>query len=121
MTKCLIVDDVEVTRFSSKTFLANAGVDVVAVGTIQDAENALSASRFDCIFVDWHLGKDSGLTFIQNLRKQGDKTPIAVISGVEQQEKASEALKAGANKFITKPTTKDNLVSCMADMGIHVG
>lgn len=122
MTKCLIVDDVEVTRFTTKNILEGIGVEPVVTKTAEEAKQALRSGNFDVILLDWHLGKESGLDLIKEVReKYGSSFPIVVFSGVEKDAQSSEALKAGASKFLEKPTTQDKLERCFRDLGVAVG
>lgn len=121
MTKCLVVDDVEVTRFTSEEYLKNLGVESVCVSDGDKALSALRSSNFDVIMLDWHLGKDSGLDTLKTIRKEfGRNLPVIVFSGVENQSKSSAAIEAGANVFLEKPTTQEKLREALKGLGIPV-
>jgi len=121
MVKCLVIDDVKVTRYTAETFLEELGVSVVSVENAERAKDVLSRDRFDFILLDWHLRGDSGLDFLREIReKSSAKVPVIVFSGVEGQAKASEAISAGANAFLEKPTTKENLSRCIGNIGIKL-
>jgi DNA-binding NtrC family response regulator len=119
MKKCLIVDDVEVTRFSTSYFLSEIGIESIAVGNITDAMKHLNGSKFDALFLDWHIGKDSGIELLKKIRIEfGNSMPVIVFSGVEKQSAAPEAIQAGANVFIEKPTTKEKLNGALKSIGL---
>ncbi len=119
MKKCLIIDDVEVTRFTSEQIVQALGLQTAAVASIDEANEALSKDHYDCILLDWHIRKLSGLEYLKVL-KSGPHAHIKVIvfSGVEGVEKQSEALQAGASAFIAKPTTKEKLMQTLKDLSM---
>ena len=118
MPTCLIIDDVEVTRYSAKVILEELGLDTVEAGDAKSAMAAINNKQVDVVLVDWHLRKESGLNIIKQLREHGNNVPVIVISGVEKADREGRANQAGANLFITKPTTEENLKSAMEKLGV---
>ncbi|MGN7438384.1 MAG: response regulator [Alcanivorax sp.] len=121
MTKCLIVDDVEVTRFTASQYLKDLGIEALIAETADAAFNTLKTNNVDVVLLDWHLGADtSGIELIKEIRQtSNNNVAIIIFSGVEKQESASIALEAGANSFLEKPTTKEKLKSCLQGLGIQ--
>lgn len=121
MAKCLVVDDVEVTRFTSKELLNKLGLESVAAGETAEAVSILQQGSVDVILLDWHIGKESGIDLLKQIRgEMGLTIPVIVFSGVEDQSKAGEALEAGANDFLSKPTTHEKLKDSMQKVGIEI-
>ena len=119
MKKCLIVDDVEVTRFSTSQFLKELGVESFAVSDSAQALANLRQAKYDAIFLDWHIGKESGIDLLKQIRVEfGKSVPVVVCSGIEKQGAAPVAVNAGASAFLEKPTTKDKLSHCLKQLGI---
>ncbi len=120
MKKCLIIDDVEVSRYACRIFLEQMDFELAGVATEDEALRALSAGGFDVILLDWHLRKANGLELIGKIREQGTSknTPIIIISGVEGQDKAPEAHKAGAVAFVAKPVDEEKLKTALKAAGI---
>jgi CheY-like chemotaxis protein len=117
MKKCLIVDDVEVTRFTTEQILVPLGVEALTVSTPEEALAKLEQVSVDAVLLDWHLRKNSGLDLISKIKELG-RAKIVVFSGVEGQEKRNEALQSGADAFLEKPTTKEKLEACLKGVGI---
>ncbi len=110
MTTCLIVDDVTVTRYSARVFLEDLGVDVLDAEDGEKAINVLSKGNVNVILLDWHLKKKSGLDLLKVIRSEyGNSMKIVMFSGVEREDKTKEAIAAGANGYIAKPTTKEKI------------
>lgn len=119
MKKCLVVDDVEVTRYTARVFLEELGFEVSDAFDENSALEALKENIPDVIILDWHLKKFSGLELMADIREKFSETvKIIMISGVEGEEKASEALSAGADAFIRKPTTKEKLETEILRLGV---
>lgn len=119
MKKCLVVDDVEVTRFTSEQIIVSLGMETVQASSPEEALAAIKNASMDVVLLDWHLRKMSGLDLLKGL-KEGAKPgmKIVVFSGVEGEEKRQEALQAGADAFLAKPTTKEKIERCFKDLGI---
>ncbi|MCB1557157.1 MAG: response regulator [Alphaproteobacteria bacterium] len=119
MKKCLVVDDVEVSRYTNQMFLEDMGYDVVEAHDSQSCMAALGGGGVNLILLDWHLKKENGLDLLKQIRgsSHGGTVPVIVISGVEGMDKAQEALSAGANSFMTKPTTREKLEAELKKVG----
>ncbi len=119
MTNCLVVDDVTVTRFAARTFLEDLGINVTEAEDGDSALSTLESGDIDIVLLDWHLKKKSGIDLLETIRKKfGTGLKVIVFSGVEGAEKAGEAKDAGANGFISKPTTKDKLEMEFKNVGV---
>ena len=120
MAKCLIVDDVAVSRFTASQFIQELGLEVVSAENGDQAISVAKDNHVDVVLLDWHLGGGTlGVDVIKSLRDViGETTPIVVFSGVEKQENANAALNEGANDFLEKPTTKEKLRTCLKSLGI---
>jgi CheY-like chemotaxis protein len=109
-TRVLVADDdADVCSLISSVFRGKCVVTVA-----HDAEHALSIMEqeapFDVIISDYMLPGVSGLEFIARVRAEPtwSKTPIIMISG-HSNSLNRRALTAGANAFLSKPFTLDQL------------
>ncbi|MGN7610508.1 response regulator [Magnetococcales bacterium HHB-1] len=57
---------------------------------------------FDLCFLDFNLGKKTGLDLFQEARKQGIKIPIIFLTGVGDEETAVTVMKSGATDYLSK-------------------
>jgi CheY-like chemotaxis protein len=120
MKKCLIVDDVEVTRFTAAQYLKDLEVETAVVENGQDALVHLARQEMDMVLLDWHLGKESGIDLLTQIRERfGAKPRVIIFSGVESSREATQQAKAaGADEFLEKPTTKEKLAACLQRLGL---
>ncbi len=62
----------------------------------------------DIAFVDYKLGDNSGIEVITNLRKRSPQTIFVLFTGVGNEQAAKEAIRAGANDYISKDELSPN-------------
>jgi len=119
MATCLVVDDVTVSLFTARTFLEELGLDVKQASDGEGALKTLDDGGVDVMLLDWHLKKKSGLELLEVIRnKHGNGMKVIVFSGVEDSARADDAIIAGANGYMTKPTTKYKLEHELKSVGI---
>jgi len=104
MLKILIIDDDDVDRLAIRRALTKADVqfDVVEGGSCADAIEQLTATSFDCVFLDYGLPDGDGLSLVQNLRRMNVRAPLIVLTGQGDEQIAVELMKAGATDYLTK-------------------
>ncbi|AFY31206.1 hybrid sensor histidine kinase/response regulator [Calothrix sp. PCC 7507] len=102
--KILVVDDDEVDRMTVRRALTKAGVqmELSEVGNGNDAISALANTNYDCVFLDYRLPDQDGLTLIHKLRSSEIKIPLVVLTGQGDEQIAVELMKAGATDYLSK-------------------
>jgi CheY-like chemotaxis protein len=95
-----------------KTLLSMEGYDVVALDADSDVAAAVQREKPDALFMDVHLGDQSGMEILENIRKNGETANIRVImtSGMNMKE---ECIQSGANAFLLKPFMPDDLLRAL--------
>ena len=121
--KVLVVDDDPGVRGVLDRFLSEKGFEVE---TADDGESALSMIRRsepDLLLLDIYLPGMSGIDVLYNLEHEGRTIPTLTFSGMPDDQMARESTLLGANDFIYKPFSLDdlqtNLMSKIAAMGIE--
>ncbi|OUL33231.1 ATP-binding protein [Nostoc sp. 106C] len=102
--RILVVDNDEVDRMTVRRALTKAGVpiELSEVSVCNDALSTIRNTTYDCIFLDYHLPDQDGLTLIQKLRSLEIKVPIVVLTGQGDENIAVELMKAGATDYLSK-------------------
>jgi signal transduction histidine kinase len=104
--RLLLVDDNQFDRLAIEHLLDSSPQEFEVVSA-RDAEEALLAVRsrpFDCVLVDVHLPRQSGVQLMQQAARHLGKScpPIVVMSASSNRDVGVTALKAGADDFLSK-------------------
>lgn len=111
--KILVVDDDEVDRLAVRRALKSAGlsVDLLEAGDYASAIATLEKAELDCIFLDYRLPDKDGLALVQDLRHQGVKIPLIVLTGQGDEQIAVDVMKAGATDYLSKSKVSADTLS----------
>ncbi len=111
--RVLIVDDSAVMRKIVERTLRGAGVAINKVFEAGDGEAGLTVMRdnsIDLVLSDINMPKMNGLEFVKHLRAgEGPKVPIVMITTEGGEGGVLEAISHGANGYIRKPFTPDQI------------
>jgi len=108
--KVLIVDDEESIRFGLTRLIEQAGYTSLAAGTAAEAFRIFSAENPSVILLDMRLPDMTGMEFMKKLKETDSYISIIIMTAYGTIETAVNALKAGAENFLTKPIDPDNLL-----------
>ena len=106
--RVLIVDDSSVMRKIVERSLRQAGLDSLLAYEASngaDALETLKSKPVDLILTDINMPSMDGLEFLRQLRSQAlaPGVPVVMITTEASLDRAKEALAAGAQYFIPKP------------------
>lgn len=102
----LVVDDDAAIRFLCRVNLELDGWAVHEAGALEQARQALAAHSVDVVVLDVHVGVDSGLDFIAEIRELNPGVPVVLLTG----SVGSPDLEGvDADAVISKPFTLDQL------------
>ena len=85
------------------------GYSVSRAGTVQEACRLLNAETPDLVVSDLRLPDGDGLELLKTAQAEGHSLPFIIITAFGTVDQAVEALKAGADDFLTKPLSTDHL------------
>jgi DNA-binding response OmpR family regulator/HPt (histidine-containing phosphotransfer) domain-containing protein len=109
--KILIVEDDEGTAeilqqaLTAQQYLIEIAADGLA------GWNLVEAFDYDLILLDVTLPKLDGISFCQQLRNQGDRTPLLLLTAQDSSTNKVAGLDAGADDYIVKPYNIDELLA----------
>lgn len=106
----LIVEDDEDTAEVVSTLLSEAGYDTVAVDRGEVALNQIANVQPDLVLLDLNLPDIHGLEVLKQLRSQSF-LPLIVLSGFSRERDKVSALEAGADDYVAKPFSPEELVA----------
>jgi len=112
MAKILLAEDDATMVSLLKTLLTMEGFEVLAVDVKSDVPAAVKREKPDALFMDVHLGGQSGMEVLEAIRKNQDLANLRVVmtSGLDMQE---ESIRRGANAFLLKPFMPDDLIKLL--------
>jgi len=101
----LIVDDEKFTRLQLRLAMEQVGYQVVETSNGEEALAAYTQLQPDIILLDALMPTMDGFTCSRHLQTLpgGDRTPILMITALEDQDSVDRAFAAGATDYITKP------------------
>jgi CheY-like chemotaxis protein len=109
--KILIIEDDKLTLNAVQHTLENLGHSTTVAKSGEEAISQITAGAFDLIISDIMMPGISGLSFVTVLRSvHMCFTPIIMMSTLSHGPLLDAAFKAGANDFLNKPFTTEELV-----------
>ncbi|GJQ47399.1 MAG: sigma-54-dependent Fis family transcriptional regulator [Candidatus Jettenia sp. AMX1] len=105
----LLVDDDKNTLDGLVKILMHDGYTVSGAVSGYDALNLLSRKNFDIIVTDMKLPGMGGISLIHEIRKREESAAIVVITAYSSVKTAVEAIKCGADDYLTKPINIEEL------------
>jgi DNA-binding response OmpR family regulator len=103
MVKILVIEDEPGIAFSLETDLQTEGYEVVLVGDGAQAVPRALGESFDLILLDVMLPNKDGFEICRQLRHQGLKTPIILLTAKTHEAEKILGLDVGADDYVTKP------------------
>ena len=110
----LIVDDDGALRETLAEQLTVDGEFTVAeAATVAEAEVRLNSkeARFDAIILDVTLPDGDGRDFCSQMRRQGHRMPVIMLTGSDNEPDVVRGLDSGANDYIAKPFRLNELLA----------
>lgn len=113
--RILLVDDHAIVRVGLKQMLADAFelLDVIEVGTGQDAIAKVQEASCDLVILDINLPDTNGLDILKKLKTLRSGLPVVVLSFHPEEQYAVRALKSGASAYVTKDTAPQELATAI--------
>jgi DNA-binding NtrC family response regulator len=99
----LIVDDEQSIVVLLKKYLSHQGYVVSVAFSLAEAREVLAAKEFHAVIVDQHLPDGKGIELIKEVRMTSPTAAIVMITGQADIPLAVDAMKNGADNFLTKP------------------
>ena len=119
-TRVLIVDDSSAMRaFVRATLEENGEVEVTEARTGFEALKILPREQFQLVIVDINMPDINGLELISVMRKSEryQQTPLLIITTEASARDRERGLNLGANDYLVKPFTPEQLLASVARIG----
>jgi DNA-binding NtrC family response regulator len=107
----LIVDDTASTLEVMQRCLDAEEYRVFTAGNVPDAVTFLDATPVDLVITDLKMPRVSGIDLVRHIRENCRDTEVMMVTGYATVESAVEAIKTGAEEYLAKPFTDEELVA----------
>lgn len=111
--KILVVDDSPETLEIIKRNLNSRGYIVFTSSNVGDAIRFLDNTPIDLVVTDLRMPQTNGIHLVKHVRENIKDTEVLVITGFPSVKSAVEAIKSGAEEYLTKPFTDEELFSAV--------
>lgn len=101
--RILIIDDDRAFRVGTGALLTDEGYDVDAAASGDEGLERLVQEPYELVLLDLKMEGRSGLSVLEEIRRSGSGVPVLMLTGYGTVDTAVQALKLGADDYITKP------------------
>jgi DNA-binding response OmpR family regulator len=105
----IVEDELGIIQFLQQG-LQEEGYQITTANDGSKGFELIQEQHFDLILLDWMLPKINGLDLCKAIRIKDQTTPIIFLTAKDTVQETIEGLKAGANDYIKKPFSFEELV-----------
>ena len=109
--RVLLIEDDLALATSLRVTLQSRGFNVYATDSGEEGLELARLYDYDAVLLDLSLPDMSGQEALRSLRASKNTTPVLVLSGTTEGQTKVAALTAGADDYVTKPYSPDELVA----------
>ncbi len=112
----LVVDDAVDTLDVIQRNLITKNYRVITTSSVEKAIAILNKESIDLVITDLKMPKVSGLKLVRHVRENCKETEVMMITGFATPAGAVEAIKTGAQEYLSKPFTDKELFTAVAEV-----
>ena len=109
----LLVDDEEIILRAIKKFIRKENYTISTASGGEEALGLLRESSFDLVITDLVMPGTGGLKVLQEAKSIDPFTTVIILTGCGDMKSAIEALRLGADDFLSKPCDPNELLARM--------
>lgn len=109
--RLLLAEDEKALSRALKAILERNNYSVDAVYDGEEALEYLAADNYDGIILDIMMPKKDGLTVLREIRQNGSRIPVLLLTAKGEVDDKVEGLDAGANDYLAKPFHSKELLA----------
>src|SRR5882672_5571060 len=116
MAKVMVVDDAQSDLKLMESILRGAGHEVVSLTDGDKLEDQMQAEHPDVLLLDIVMPRRNGYEILRALRRDARTrtTPVVLVSSKNQESDRAWGKKQGADEYLSKPFTSDQLLSVVS-------
>jgi len=113
----LLVDDHTLFREGLEGLLSRRNINILAaVGSGQEGLRLATELKPDVVLLDMRMPEMDGMEVLRQLRKNGFKNPVAMLTTSSDERDLVESLRSGAQGYLLKDMEPDQLVLALRDI-----
>jgi len=120
MKRLLVVDDENEICDFLKLFFEERKYEVHTASSGQEALDAIPKVKPHVVLLDIHMPGMDGLTALKHIKEKHPKIKVIIVTALETREKIEEAIRNGADNYITKPLSLEYLEKDVRDKVAHL-
>jgi DNA-binding NtrC family response regulator len=101
--RILLIDDDRGIRFGIRNYLVGRDYEVQEAETIQQGEELYRSDTPDLVLLDYSLPDGNAIELLPRLKSSETSPPVIILTAHGSIELAVNAIKEGADQFLTKP------------------
>ena len=109
--RILVVDDEAAARTGLERILGGEGYLATSAANGEEAIEVAKREAFDAVITDLRMPGISGIELIAELRELSPHVPVVVATAFGDVQSAVQAMRAGADDYVTKPFSPKELVA----------
>ena len=113
--RLLVVDDAADTIEVLQRNLTHCGYEVLTAHSVAEAVAQLDKTSVDLVITDLKMPGASGLELVRHVRQRFQDSAVMMITGYATIEGAVQAVKDGAEEYLAKPFTQDELLEAVGN------
>jgi DNA-binding NtrC family response regulator len=108
-SKLLVVDDESKMRRVLQLFFEDSGYSVAQAENGEEALQTLDSVRPDLVICDMRMPRMNGMELLQRVKQKSPDLPVIIMTAYGEVKTAVEAMKLGAENYVTKPLDMEEL------------
>ncbi len=118
--KVMIIDDSNTIRRSAEIFLSQAGCEVILAQDGFDALSKITDHEPDVVFVDIMMPRLDGYQTCSLIKRNAKyrATPVIMLSSKDGLFDRARGRMVGSDEYLTKPFTKDTLLTAVREHAV---
>ena len=115
---CLVDDARAMQTLANRVLVQQLGKELVVASNGFEALDVINTTEPDACFIDVDMPERNGLQLVSIIRANPkfEKMPIAMLSSAASIFDHQKGLIAGADRYLTKPFSKDSIEAALKEM-----
>ncbi len=112
--RVLVCDDDVALRKQLVRMLRDRGFLVFEAGCVEEAREVLEEFEVDVCILDMRMPAESGIVLLEHVSEEFPHIRSIVFTGFGTIQNATEAMRKGAEEYLTKPASIDTIIAAIS-------